>query len=205
MNLNETIINIRVSLQNSKLRKSGRNKFAGFEYYELSDFLPKLNELMKESKVNDIFTIKDNIATLTLIKEEEKQDYSIPFILFDTPKNKNGGDSMQPIQYLGALNTYYKRYLYLNAFGITDGEVIDAIDNTQHQTTKQEEQTKTVNQEQVLELVKLIAEANTTMSAIFTGLNWNLSRLEDIAESNFDYVKGLLIKKIDKQKAEAKK
>ena len=36
---------------------------------------------------------------------------------------------MQHIQYLGALNTYYKRYLYLNAFGITDGEVIDSIDN----------------------------------------------------------------------------
>ena len=36
---------------------------------------------------------------------------------------------MQDIQYLGALNTYYKRYLYLNAFGITDGEVIDSLDN----------------------------------------------------------------------------
>ena len=27
------------------------------------------------------------------------------------------------------MNTYYKRYLYLNAFGITDGEVIDSMDN----------------------------------------------------------------------------
>ena len=36
---------------------------------------------------------------------------------------------MQDIQYLGALNTYYKRYLYLNAFGITDGEVIDSLNN----------------------------------------------------------------------------
>ena len=40
---------------------------------------------------------------------------------------------MQDIQYLGALNTYYKRYLYLNAFGITDGDVIDAMDNQQEQ------------------------------------------------------------------------
>lgn len=37
---------------------------------------------------------------------------------------------MQDIQYLGALNTYYKRYLYLNAFGITDGEIIDSMDNS---------------------------------------------------------------------------
>ncbi len=39
--------------------------------------------------------------------------------------------SMQDIQYLGALNTYYKRYLYLNAFGITDGEIIDSMNNNE--------------------------------------------------------------------------
>lgn len=130
MNLNETIIKIRVELQNSKIKKSGKNRFAGFEYYELADFLPKLNELMLKEKVNDRFTIKDGLAMLELIKGEERQEYTIPFQIFPTPLNKNGSPSMQDIQYLGALNTYYKRYLYLNAFGITDGEVIDSMDNT---------------------------------------------------------------------------
>ena len=62
------------------------------------------------------------------------------FIIFKTIENsgnfiKDKNDeyiqvpSMQDIQYLGALNTYYKRYLYLNAFGITDGEIIDSMDN----------------------------------------------------------------------------
>lgn len=129
MNLNETIIKIRVELQNSKIKKSGKNRFAGFEYYELADFLPKLNELMLKEKVNDRFTIKDGLAMLELIKGEERQEYTIPFQIFPTPLNKNGSPSMQDIQYLGALNTYYKRYLYLNAFGITDGEVIDSMDS----------------------------------------------------------------------------
>jgi hypothetical protein len=145
-NLNESIIEIRCELQAKNLKKSGKNKFAGFDYFELSDFLPTLNELMKKYKVNDIFTIKDGIASLTLILGEEKQEYTMPFVIFDTPlafkKDKNGnyvkdknGDyiqvpSMQDIQYLGALNTYYKRYLYLNAFGITDGEIIDSMDNS---------------------------------------------------------------------------
>ena len=35
MNLNESIIKIRVELQNAKLKKSGKNKFAGFDYFEL--------------------------------------------------------------------------------------------------------------------------------------------------------------------------
>lgn len=145
-NLNESIIEIRCELQAKNLKKSGKNKFAGFDYFELSDFLPTLNELMRKYKINDVFTIKDGIASLTLILGEEKQEYTMPFVIFDTPlafkKDKNGnyvkdknGDyiqvpSMQDIQYLGALNTYYKRYLYLNAFGITDGEIIDSMDNS---------------------------------------------------------------------------
>lgn len=137
-NLNESIIQVRVDLQNSKVKKTGKNKFAGFDYYELADFLPKLNELMLQYGINDRFTIEDDKAMLTLIKGEESQSYSIPFVIFETPinlkKNEKTGEvrevkSMQDIQYLGALNTYYKRYLYLNAFGITDGEVIDSMNN----------------------------------------------------------------------------
>ena len=143
--LNESVIDIRVKLQNSGIKKSGVNKYAGFDYFELSDFLPKLNELMQEEKINDRFYIKDNYATLELQKGEEFNIYTIPFVLFETPltykKDKAGNfikdkndeyiqvPSMQDIQYLGALNTYYKRYLYLNAFGITDGEIIDSMDN----------------------------------------------------------------------------
>lgn len=151
-NLNESIIQIRVDLQNSKIRKSGKNKYAGFDYYELADFLPRLNELMLQYGINDKFTIEEDKATLTLIKGEETQSYNIPFERFETPlaykkdkagnfvKDKSGEfiqiPSMQDIQYLGALNTYYKRYLYLNAFGITDGEVIDSMDNNEIQKGK---------------------------------------------------------------------
>lgn len=138
--LNQSIISIRVSLQNAKLKKSGKNKFAGFDYFELSDFLPKLNELMLEEDINDRYYIKDGYAVLELVKGDEVNTYTMPFVMFDTPANikvdKDTGEvreikTMQDIQYLGALNTYYKRYLYLNAFGITDGEVIDSMDNSE--------------------------------------------------------------------------
>jgi len=130
MNLNETISKIRVELQNSNIKKSGLNKHAGFSYYELSDFLPLLNTLHQEHGVNDQITFKDGLATLILRKGDDSQEYSIPFQMFSVPVSKSGNPMMQEIQYLGALNTYYKRYLYLNAYGITDGEVIDSMDNS---------------------------------------------------------------------------
>lgn len=138
MNLNESIINIRVELQNSNLKMSGKNTHAGFTYFELADFLPKLNELMLKYSVNDQLTIGKEYAELTLLKGDEKQTYTIPFFMFDVPLTKTGLPMMQQIQYLGALNTYCKRYLYLNAFGITDGEVIDALNQSEIIPPKQE-------------------------------------------------------------------
>lgn len=129
MNLNESIIKIRVDLQNRDIKKSGKNAFARYGYFELKDFLPHINELMLEEKVNDVFTIENGEVVLRLVKGEEVNEYKMPFTLYETPQNKNGTPSMQDIQYLGALTTYYKRYIYMNAFGITDGEVIDAMDN----------------------------------------------------------------------------
>ena len=134
MTLQEKIINIRVELQNSKIKKSGKNKHAGFSYYELSDFLPTLNELMLKHRVNDVISLHNESAMLALVNAENTEEvshYTIPFQMFDVPKTAKGSPMMQQIQYLGALNTYIKRYLYLNAFGITDGEVIDGMDNTQ--------------------------------------------------------------------------
>lgn len=182
-NLNESIISIRVKLQNSKLKKSGKNKFAGFDYFELKDFLPKLNELMLEEGVNDLFTIDEEQVILTLIKGEERQSYKMPFTRFDTPltfkKDKAGNfikdkndewlqvPSMQDIQYLGALNTYYKRYLYLNAFGITDGEVIDNMNNDEITTPKKATTEKKVvkaSPKQIELIQKLVSDIPAMLS-----------------------------------------
>lgn len=194
--LNESIIDIRVKLQNSKIKKSGKNKSTGFEYFELADFLPILNELMLDEKVNDRFYIKDNYASLELQKGNETNTYTMPFVLFDTPlnfkKDKNGNfmkdcngnylkvKSMQDIQYLGALNTYYKRYLYLNAFGITDGEIIDSMDNLELEDNKKVVKTKEelkIQKSQIEIISRFYKEENLEKLL----KNNNLKKLEDMS------------------------
>jgi hypothetical protein len=198
LNLNEAIITIRVALHKKNLKKSGKNKFAGFEYYELSDILPTLNELMLENRMNDQFIIGKEYAELTLIKGAEKQRYTLPFVMFDTPKNKNGGDSMQPIQYLGAQNTYYKRYLYLNAFGITDGEVIDGMDNQQQYQPPKQQPLKTVTQEQVMQIEALIVETSTDRQSFIDFLKskgFQIENIQDIQMMSFKSVYDILMQK----------
>ena len=191
--LNESIIDIRVELQKKNMKKSGHNKFANFDYFELADFLPTLNELMQKERINDIFTIQDNKARLILIKDNEKQEYEIPFVIFDTPVNIKKDDktgevrevkSMQDIQYLGALNTYYKRYLYLNAFGITDGDVIDSMDNNDLKSKKKEEKQETNYRDLLINYCKV---NNIDMNDIATKYKINAkSTNKDFEQVYFD-------------------
>lgn len=206
--LNESIIKIRVELQNSKLKMSGKNDFAGFTYYELKDFLPKLNELMLEEGINDLFTIENEEVILTLIKGEEKQEYKMPFVLFDTPltfkkqkngeymKNKDGEyiqvPSMQDIQYLGALNTYYKRYLYLNAFGITDGDVIAGM-NPDEKGGK----VKVATQKQITILEKYYKDENLTKLL-------EENKISELAEMPMTKASEIIKKLMSKTKKEVK-
>lgn len=202
--LNESIINIRVELQKAKLQKSGKNKFAGFEYFELADFLPRLNELMLQEKVNDIFSIEDNKAKLTLIKGDEKQSYEIPFTQFETPTNKKYNKdfdeyvdvkSMQDIQYLGALNTYYKRYLYINAFGITDGDIIDGLPTDEETPSKPKENEKKETKatpKQIEILAKVYKDENLAKLLTANGID----KLENLSVQKASE----LIKKINEKK-----
>ena len=176
--LNERIISIRVKLQNSKLKKSGKNKFAGFDYFELSDFLPRLNELMLEEGINDLFTIEGDEAKLTLLRGEEEQTYKMPFVMFNVPVNKSGQPSMQEIQYIGALNTYYKRYLYINALGISECEVIDSMNNNEVKETKK----STTEKKEVKASPKQIELIQSLVSDIPAMLNYyKVEKIEDLS------------------------
>lgn len=187
-NLNESIVRIKVGLQKSKIKKSGKNKYAGFNYYELADFLPKLNELMLENGINDSFTIENDSAILCLMKNNEKLLYKIPFKLFETPVNKDGKPSMQDIQYLGALNTYYKRYLYLNAFGITDGEIIDSMNNDDIKNNPKESKTIKATDKQISIIKELCSDEEIDKTLEF----YKIKNIEDLS---IQYASAIISKK----------
>lgn len=141
MNLFEKINYISVELQNAGLKKTGFNKYGNFKYFQLDDFLPKLNELRLKYGVTAKFEIVEDIATLELRnanKPEELETYK-----FDLAEYKQQGSTkMIGIQWAGSLQTYCKRYLYMNAFGIAESDTIDAMDNTKESPQTQPQQAK---------------------------------------------------------------
>lgn len=108
-------------LQKKGLKKTGKNPFAKFSYYELTDFLPSVNEIFEDLKLCSVFSIKNNEATLTIINAENEEH-----INFEMPTAEINLKGCSPIQALGGVNTYCKRYLYLNALEIVENDLFDA-------------------------------------------------------------------------------
>ena len=114
---------IRFELQNKKLKKSGHNKFAGFKYYELGDILPTINELSDKYGVVNIISYNREEAILEIIDIENSDSR----ITIKSPMSELTLKGAHPIQNLGAIETYQRRYLYLTAYEIVESDYLDAI------------------------------------------------------------------------------
>ena len=78
MSIYEKLQLARIRLQEMNLRKSCKNKFAGFSYYELSDFMPVVNKLFNELKLYSMFSINsDQLAVLEIINAENPEEHVV--------------------------------------------------------------------------------------------------------------------------------
>ena len=111
----------RVLLQEKELKKSGFNSYANFKYFELADFLPSINVIFNNLSLCSVFSISDGIATLRIFDSEFGG-----LIIFRSPIADAASGKAPPIQALGSMHTYLRRYLMLNALEITEHDAVDA-------------------------------------------------------------------------------
>lgn len=123
----------RVKLQNKNIKKTGKNNYAGFEYFELENFIPYVNVLFNELKLTSNFSMTNELATLTIIDFEDNSE-----VTFTSPLRELELKGCTAIQALGGVHTYLKRYLYLNALEIVEHDTLDAVTGAkeQHPTEK---------------------------------------------------------------------
>lgn len=126
-NIYSKLAKVCLELQQKNIKKSGRNKFVGYSYYELSDILPSINELMVEHRLCMIIGFTKELGTLTLINSddpEQKIENTVPM-----------GDvqlkGAHIAQNYGASQTYARRYLILSTFNICESDMFDAMQGFQ--------------------------------------------------------------------------
>ena len=134
MNIYEKLQAARIKIAASGIQKSGKNEFAKYKYYGLGDFLPQIMEACNELKITPIISTdsEGRKFVLELINSESPEEV----IRFSIPIVQAQLKGVQPIQNLGAVITYSRRYLYMLAFEIIETDVIEESTGMQERTFK---------------------------------------------------------------------
>ena len=80
----------RCELQAMKLKKTSKNNYSNFSYFQLDDFLPHINNIFKEKKLTSRFLITANelgVKTLHCVNPNCPAKICIRYIIY---KRSNG-------------------------------------------------------------------------------------------------------------------
>ena len=121
-NIYTKLMEVRVKFHKLELKKSGLNKFAGFKYYELGDFLVPATQLLQEANLCPMISFNNELAVLTLINGDEPNEQ----IVFTSPMRDSELKGTNAVQNLGGVQTYLTRYLYIQLLNIVEADTFDA-------------------------------------------------------------------------------
>jgi hypothetical protein len=111
----------RVKLQSTEMKKSGLNKFAGYSYFELGDFIPHIQTIFNEIGLCGVVSFSTEYAQLCITDVEDGT-----VIVITSPMAEANLKGAHPIQNLGAVESYQRRYLWMTAMEIVEHDIIDS-------------------------------------------------------------------------------
>ena len=119
--VHKKLMQARILLQNAPLKKSGHNKFAGYSYFELGDFIPTINSIFNDVGLCGVVSYDSEIASLTITDIDDGTN-----IIITSPMAEANLKGCHPIQNLGAVETYTRRYLWVTAMEIVEHDALDS-------------------------------------------------------------------------------
>lgn len=178
----------RCEMQRMTLKKTGENKFAGYSYFELGDFLPAINDLFKEKGLCGIVSFGVELATLKVVDVEDGTS-----VEFTSPMGSAALKGCHEVQNIGAVETYQRRYLYVTALEIVEHDALDSTTGAQQQSRQQ-----STSQYDWTAMIADIAKA-PDMAALKTAFEAGLAAAKD---ANNKKMGETFAKAKDKRKAE---
>ena len=111
----------RQQLRSRVLKKSGLNKFAGYQYFELGDFLHPTLEIFDELGLIGIVSFTKDEASLCIVDIDNGGE-----IVITSPFGSAALKGCHEVQNIGAVETYQRRYLWVAAMEIVEHDALDA-------------------------------------------------------------------------------
>lgn len=121
MSVHKKLMQARVMLQSREIKKSGHNKFSGYHYFELGDFLPHIQSIFNDVGLCGVVSFDRDYAQLAITDVEDGA-----MITISSPMATAELKGAHPIQQMGAIQTYQRRYLWMAALEIVEHDLLDA-------------------------------------------------------------------------------
>ena len=177
MSVYKKLMAARLELQGRKLNKSGHNKFAGYKYFELGDFLPTIQEIFAQQGLCGVVSYLPDVAVLTITDMDDGT-----YIHINSPMSSAALKGCHEVQNLGAVQTYLRRYLWVTAMEIVEHDALDATTGSEAPSLKPpfKPLAKTVNGipvDENLKYIKPVAEAPKVLAG--KPGEWQLTVKED--------------------------
>ena len=185
MPVHKKINEARVAFHALPLKKSGQNTFAGYKYFELSDFVIPALRIFNDVGLCAIISFSETTATMHIVDVEDGTQ-----VIIHSPMGSANLKGCHEIQNIGACETYSTRYLWTAALCIVEHDALDA-------TTGKSEPAPQVNfisNEQFEVLVDLVHLTKTDMALLCK--HYKITALKELQETRFDAVKAALEKKL---------
>jgi hypothetical protein len=122
MNVYQKLNAARAKFHSIELKKSGHNKFAGYKYFELGDFIIPALEIFKEHGLTGIISFGKETADLRIVNNEKPEE----MIVIESPMSSAALKGCHEVQNLGAVQTYLRRYLWVAALEIVEHDALDS-------------------------------------------------------------------------------
>lgn len=121
MTVHKKLMQARVKLQSTEMKKSGLNKFAGYSYFELGDFIPHIQTIFNDVGLCGVVSFNNEYATLCITDVDDGT-----VVVITSPMAEANLKGAHPIQNLGAVESYQRRYLWMTAMEIVEHDIIDS-------------------------------------------------------------------------------
>lgn len=123
LNIYQKLVRARAKFIETKIEKTGNNTFAKYKYFQLDDFIPTIDKLNLEFGIITLFNLNNDMANLKVINVDNPAET----IEFNVPSESVEIKGATKIQNLGGEITYLKRYLYQNAYEITEPDLVEGV------------------------------------------------------------------------------
>ena len=116
------LMRARIAFHQIDIQKTGYNKFSGYSYFEMGDFLLPAMNCMSDQGLIPVISFSFEYATMRVHDIESGKFFDIT-----SPMSSANLKACHEVQNLGAVETYERRYLWMTLMELVESDQAETI------------------------------------------------------------------------------